>query len=471
VIVLKFGGTSVADETAIQRVAAIVAETPDPQRVVVVSAMAGVTDRLFEIAALAGQGARHAVRRLVDELAERHVTAAVVAGEASAVERLRRELGAVLAELRARVEALAVLGEVSPRSLDAVAAAGELLSSRLVACAIAARGVPVAWLDPRALVVTDERHGRAQPRLPETAAALERHAAPFLRGERPRTVVTGGYVGATTAGITTTLGRGGSDYSAAIVGRALGAREIQIWTDVDGILTADPRLVPDARPVPRISAAEAAELADFGAKVLHPSTLAPAIEAAIPLRILNSRRPEAPGTIVVAGLDDAEPSLAAVACKRGVAVLELAPAAHVTAAECLARLVGVFAQHDTPIDVVTSAARGVSVVTAETRRFAAIVETVRQWGEVACEEGMAILGVVGEGVRRDADLAGRVLRAFGELRPRLVAHAASRRTLAAVVRDAEAPAAVRCLHARLFADRGGGIPPRVAAGTGERRDA
>src|SRR5262245_54615728 len=224
------------------------------------------------------------------------------------------DLGHEFDELTGLVHALAVLRDVSSRSLDAVLAVGELASSRIVAAALADCGIPSRWVDARRALVTDAEHAGAAPDMIETCERTRAEIAPLIRSA---VAVLGGFIGSTANGVTTTLGRGGSDYSAAIFGACLGVDEIQIWTDVDGMLTADPRIVQPPRVVPRLSFAEASELAYFGAKVLHPSTILPAVAKNIPVRILNSHRPDSPGTLITA---DAHPDahLAAIACKRGV---------------------------------------------------------------------------------------------------------------------------------------------------------
>jgi len=293
---MKFGGTSVADPDAINRLIAIVAQqiAKDSQPpVVVVSALAGVTDTLVAIEQLAEEGAGEPAAHELTALLDRHIavaTAVTTASRDAVVADVRREFD----ELIGLVHALAVLREVSPRSRDAVMAVGEVVSSRIVAAAFADRAIGSAWVDARTVLVTDAEHTAAAPDMDATCARVGERLAPIVRAGN--VAVLGGFIGATAAGITSTLGRGGSDYSAAIFGACLGVDEIQIWTDVDGMLTADPRIVPQPRLVPQLSFAEASELAYFGAKVLHPSTILPAVTRNIPVRILNSRRPENTGT-------------------------------------------------------------------------------------------------------------------------------------------------------------------------------
>ena len=301
--VMKFGGTSVADPDAIDRLIGIVREQLQAKAagqaapVVVVSALSGVTDTLVAIARLAedGDGARAASE--LQALLERHIAVATAVTSESRA-RVLADLRGEFEELVGLVHALAVIREVSPRSHDAVLAVGELVSSRIVAAALADHRVPSVWVDARTVLVTDAEHMSAVPDLVETGARTKAHLAPPVNAGT--VAVLGGFIGATATGVTSTLGRGGSDYSAAIFGACLGVDEIQIWTDVDGMLTADPRIVPQPRVVPQLSFAEASELAYFGAKVLHPSTILPAVSRNIPVRILNARRPDNPGTLITA---------------------------------------------------------------------------------------------------------------------------------------------------------------------------
>src|SRR6478609_4004949 len=321
-VVQKFGGTSVADPDAIRRLIDIVrsARVRDGRGpVVVVSAMNGVTDALLQIAASAGSGHAQDALQRIEQLRHRHLEAA--SAVAGAPEELNTQIGGHFDELGAVVRALAVLREVSPRTLDVIAAMGALLSSRLVTAALQQAGIPAEWVDPRRVIVTDDDHTRAVPRMRETNAALRASVVPLL--DSGRVPVLGGFVGATADGHTTTLGRGGSDYSGALAGAGVDASEIQIWTDVDGMLTAHPRVIDAPRLVPTLSFDEAAELAYFGAKVLHPSTILPAVERNIPVRILNSRKADAAGTLITAEPPPGSTPLTALACKRDVTVVDI----------------------------------------------------------------------------------------------------------------------------------------------------
>src|SRR5262245_23273323 len=332
VIVMKFGGTSVADAAAIERLmsivraarqAAIQPESTDWRGpIVVVSALGGATDRLLGIAAEAGAGDVEGARNNLLALCNRHLEVASVIADPTERAEGEKYIRVELAGLERIVGALGVLREVTPRWLDAIAATGELLSSRIVAAALSSHGLAASWVDARQVMMTTDEHTSAAPLEAETATALATKVDPLLAARR--IPVIGGFVGATREGVTTTLGRGGSDYSASIVGACLGASEIQIWTDVDGMLTADPRIVPDVHVVPHLSFAEASELAYFGAKVLHPATIQPAVAKNIPVRILNSRRPlDAAGTLITRDRPPTRHALTAVASKKGVTVVDI----------------------------------------------------------------------------------------------------------------------------------------------------
>src|SRR5688500_4593506 len=296
----------------------------------------------------------------------------------------------------------------------------------------------------------------AAPKFEETTAALMTHADPPLAAGR--IPVLGGFVGATAAGLTTTLGRGGSDFSAAIVGACLGASEIQIWTDVDGMLTADPRIVEKPQVVPHLSFAEASELAYFGAKVLHPATIQPAVARNIPVRILNSHRAAARGTLITGERPKSDHPLTAVASKKGVTVVDITSTRMLMAHGFLRRLFEVFERHKTPVDVVTTSEVSVSVTIDDARRLPAIVEELSGFAQVEREDQMAIVCVVGDGLHDDPALAARVLGSVGDVPLRMLSQAASRRNITFVIREPDLSTALGRVHDKFFAP-----PPRPAA--------
>ena len=445
---MKFGGTSVRDAEAIRGVCAIVGQAHQPT-LLVVSALAGVTDRLVDLGKRAS-GGDPALAEPIDWLRRRHTELTVQIVSGSTRDALLDVVDEHCRELETLVHAVAVLHELSPRSADAIAAVGESLSSRLVAAALSAVGLNGQWVDAQQLLITDDAHDRARPLMDVTKARVRSTLLPMLAaGQVP---VVGGYIGSTADGVTTTLGRGGSDYSAAIFGAALAAVEIQIWTDVDGMLTADPRIVSDARLVPTLSFAEASELAYFGAKVLHPATIQPAVERKIPVRILNAQRPDGAGTTITERWSSAS-AVTALACKRGLTVIEITSARMLMAHGFLRRLFEVFDRLETPVDVVTTSEVNVSVTIDNPRHLEALVAALSTFAEVSTEPDMALLCVVGEGLQGDPHLFPRVVSMLDGISCRMVSQSASRRNLTFVLREADLPQAMQRLHEQCFAAR------------------
>jgi aspartate kinase len=451
VVVQKFGGTSVADPEAIQRLIQIVwdARSRDGRGpAVVVSAMSGVTDALLGVAAAAGGGRVEDALTRLDQLRERHIAAARVLAAQDANGPLGQQIGAQFDDLTSLARALAVLREVSPRTLDVVAAAGELLSSRIVAAALAEAGIPSEWVDARRAIITTGDHTRALPLATETDAALRASVRAVV--DAGRVPVLGGFIGSTIDGHTTTLGRGGSDYSAAIVGAGIGAREIQIWTDVDGMLTADPRIIAAPKLVPQLSFAEAAELAYFGAKVLHPSTILPAVERNIPVRILNSRKADGPGTTITAEPPPGATPLTALACKRDVTVVDITSSRMLMAYGFLRRVFEVFERYTTAVDVVTTSEVTVSVTVDDRRHLEPIVEELSEFSQVAVDHEMALLCAVGDRLRNEPAIAARAVGVLEEVPLRMISQAASRRNITVILRQADLPHAMNRLHEEFF---------------------
>ncbi len=450
-LVMKFGGSSVADAEAVTRLIAIVKaafERTGTPPVVVVSAMSGVTDRLLGLASAAERRLDADVAAGLTDLWLRHEAALARLLPADRVPAVTIDLRSHLDDLRTLLKAASILREASPGALDAIASTGELLSSRMVAAGFDAAGVAADWIDARRAIVTDSAYTSAAPLVGETAAAVVREVLPSVAAGR--VAVLGGFVGATPQGVTTTLGRGGSDYSAALVGAALDAPEIQIWTDVDGMLTADPRVIDAPRVVPHLSFAEASELAYFGAKVLHPSTILPAVAKDIPVRILNSRRPDAAGTLITADPPARDRPLVAVACKRNVTTVEITSTRMLMSHGFLRRVFEAFERFRTSVDVVTTSEVSVSVTVDDDARLQDIVDTLREFADVNVERGMAILCAVGDNLRADARIAARVVGALDGFALRMVSQAASRRNVTIVLRDSDLPTGMAKLHEEFF---------------------
>lgn len=451
-VVLKFGGTSVADPAALSRLIDIVSLRMDEEPVVVVSALGGVTDRLIGLTAQIRSGDCEGARATVEQLRDRHLAMAASLANSAPHQELVHALNEEFTQLSGVVDALCVLREVSPRWVDAIAATGELCSSRIVAAALEAAGVTSVWVDARRVMVTADDFGQATPQFDATTARLEAEVRPAINtGLVP---VIGGYVGATTGGVTTTLGRGGSDYSAAIVGAALEADEIQIWTDVDGMLTADPRLIADAHVVSHLSFAEASELAYFGAKVLHPSTILPAMTKGIPVRILNSRNAAAPGTLITATRPDDGRPVTAVASKRQVTVVDIASTRMLMAHGFLRQLFAVFERHAISVDVVTTSEVSVSVTVDDVRRLNQAIAELETFADVTREDGMAIVCAVGEGIGRTPLVLAQLINAVSDVPVRMLSQAAERRNITMVISDRDLPQVLERIHSGVFAQSG-----------------
>ncbi len=421
---MKFGGTSVGDAACIARAAAIVkTAVAEGSVVVVVSAMSGVTNRLIDAAHHAEAGEAGFVTELVDELRNHHRKALeALVRDSRRVAEVDASLSHVLAELERLLQGTALLKELTPRALDAIAGIGERLSAPLLAAALnelGASSVPVSATD---VIMTDPHHGRAEPLMDHTRERAEKCLRPLLKkGVVP--VVTG-FIGATLDRVPTTLGRGGSDYSATILGAALGAQETVIWTDVDGVKTADPKLVPEARTIDEISYNEAAELAYFGAKVLHPNTLRPVTAAGVPVWIRNSFAPERPGTKITARGSSNGGGVKALTAIREVTLITVGGPGIVGLPDVLARSFAATAalrtnvlfvsQSSSQNDICFVIPSGDEKRTVEALREAFAPEIAEQTVEhVSSNSGIAIVAAVGENMHGIPGIAGRTFSALG----------------------------------------------------------
>ncbi len=458
--VMKFGGTSVNDAKAISQVAAIVVDQlkTDPNVVVVTSAMRGVTDLLIDSAKAAARGDRQKYRDARQTLIARHRDAA----EALVLD--LDDLGRIQALTDERVReferlcmAVAILGELTDRGLAVISGLGERLLAPILAAAIRARGVGAEFVDASELIVTDDNHASAAPDMAATRTATRGRLLPLLAA-RAVPVVTG-FVAATADGVPTVLGRGGSDYSAAILGAALDADEIQIWTDVDGVLTADPRIVKSARPVPELTYSEAAELAYFGAKVLHPKTMLPAIDLGIPISVRNTFNPAFPGTRVVPKTSNGG-TVKAITVIRGLALVTLAGRGMMGVPGIAARTFATVAKQDANVLMISQASSEQSICFVvpepDAARVAAGLEGAfageihrRLIDRVAVEPQVVILAIVGEGMRGTPGIAARLFGALGEhsLNVIAVAQGSSEANISLVLAAADADAAMQHIHA------------------------
>jgi aspartate kinase len=462
-IVVKFGGTSVADAPAIERAAAVVRARLDRRPLVIVSALAGTTNALLGIAAQAAGGQLVPAISHVQTLRDRHLRVAEeLIGTPAIAADVGSDLSVIFDDLANLAAALAVLGHITPRSLDAVAAMGEALSSRIVAAAFAERGIPSTLVESSEVMFTDEQFARAEPQVDLIADAAHRILRPMIDGGR--VPVVGGFVGASPQGIVTTLGRGGSDYSASLLGAALHAEAIEIWTDVDGMLTADPRVVPHARLIERIRFDEASELASFGAKVLHPSTIAPAVRLGIPVWIFNTQRADGQGTRIT--FDAPRRPVSALAGKRDVTVLRIGTPRMLLAHGFLRTVFEIFDRHHTSVDVVATSEVSVSVTIDDATRLDVLLADLRVLGDVSVERNRGIVALVGAGLGGHAATMARAITALGGMRLHMLSLSASGINLTLVLDGEQVDPALRLLHDAFFDDHdadGRGTAPGVGA--------
>lgn len=444
-IVMKFGGSSLATSVALDRVAGIVADRAARCPIVVVSAIDKTTDRLVAAVEAASSGRLEAATRALASLwSDLQAVAAPVVGDPA-------ELGRLLAqhadELTRLLTQLADAGP-SDELADAVVSHGERISSLVMVRVLRRRGLDAAHVDARDVVVTDDRFTSATPMAALTGERMRRLVRPLA--EAGRIVVMGGFIARTEDGRGSTLGRGGSDFTASIVGAGVGADEIQIWTDVDGIMTADPSMVPRARPVRQLSFAEASELAYFGARVLHPSTMLPAVDDGIPVRVLNSHEPAVEGTLIEAEGAPASSPIKSIAYKEGITVIDIRSTRMLMAHGFLATIFEVFDRHATAVDVVATSEVGVSLTIDRVERLAEIEASLAGIAEVEHASGQAIVCLVGDAIRETSGIAAMVFGALREVNVRMISQGSSRTNLTLVIDERDLPVAIKSLHTQLF---------------------
>jgi len=449
-LVMKFDAGSMGSDDRLRGMARLVQQSLPRKPVVVTSALPKVTDLLL-------QGAHEAKARSgehedrLEELKDEHekVALALVA-EGPGRRRLLGHIGALVDELRTYYTAVYSLEELTPRTLDAVAAIGERLSCELAVAALVHEGLRAQAVDGRTLLITDESFCAATPLMDETEKRARLHLLPMLdTGVVP---VVGGFMGATLQGVTTTLGRGGADGTAAVLGAALGAEEIQIWTETAGMTSVDPRIAADAKVIPQVSPEEAAELAYFGAKVLHPVMIRPALDKGIPVRVLNTEQPAAPGTLVSPRENLGPSGPCAVVHRKGITVLLVSQPRMLMASGFLARVFEVFDRHHTPIDLIATSEVSVSVTVDSVEHLPAIKSELAALGEVRILREMAIVALVGRGFFRYAGLARRIFDALADVNVVMISFAASDVNISVVVEEADAERAVHALYRAFFGE-------------------
>ena len=448
-IVMKFGGTSVEDARSMQNVISLIRREQSRRPVVVLSAIAGATNALLNAARLAEEGKFNEAILLLNQLLEQHVSIAEnLIDDRPTCQQLILSFRRKIEDLRNLCQGIALLGELTSRSLDAIASVGELLSSQILIEAMRVQGLPAKLVDARSFMITDDQFTSAAPLVDEINKKAHEELTPLVASGV--IAVTQGFIGATRKGVTSTLGRGGSDYSASIIGAALGAEEIQIWTDVDGVLTADPRIAPLAQKLNVISFREASELAYFGAKVLHPSTILPAVRKNIPVIVLNSKRPDSTGTRIVADPPKTRAVVKSIAAKNGITVLNIQSSRMLMAYGFLESIFSVFNRHKTSVDLVSTSEVAVSLTIDDTARLPQVVEELEKFAEVAIYENKAILCVVGDQMHATAGVADRIFHALGDINAMMISQGASENNMSMVVEESQITLAVQRLHKEFF---------------------
>ena len=449
-IVMKFGGTSVEDAAAIERVAVIVRDRLARRPVVVVSAMAKVTDQLVAAGRAASFSKLDEALEHVNTLRARHDRAARELLTHESYFDVRPRLDLLLDSLEQLLRGVAAVGELSPRSSDYVLSFGEMLSSILVTSSLHTWGIGATHVDSRQCVITDAGFTHALPVWDETNTRLRSQVQPLV--DAARVPVMGGFIASTREGIPTTLGRGGSDFSAAIVGAALGAEAIEIWTDVEGMMTTDPRLAPNARTIPAISFEEAAEMAYFGAKVLHPATLVPAVEKNIPVYVLNSRNPQSTGTCIRRRAPRCRTLFRAVAAKKNLTILNITAPRMLGAHGFLKAIFDAFDRHRIPVEIVSTSEVSVSLTCDSTLDISRLLTDLRAIADVSVEREKAIVAVIGSDLRGKVGVAAKVFStvAAAGVNVRMISQGASEINISFVINEADVPVAVRHLHEACF---------------------
>ncbi len=450
-VVMKFGGTSVEDAAAIARTAAIVkgrvAQGKCP--VIVVSAMAKVTDQLLRAAGAAAQGDRTGALAISSRLRGRHrdVAAELIQSPnecASTVDLIDQRFDSLDEVLRG----LAVLLELTPRIADLIVSYGERLSSRIVTAAFRERGLDAVHVDARQIVVTDSEFQKAAPLDAVTEKRAQEKLLPLLHEHK--IPVMGGFIAANEAGVTTTLGRGGSDFTGALIGGALSAETIEIWTDVDGIMTADPRVCPDALRVRVISFEEAAELAYFGAKVLHPATILPAVKKNIPVAVLNSRNAKCEGTRIISLAPHCKSPFKSIAVKKKLSIIDIVASRMLMTHGYMSQMFAIFDKHKCPVDMVSTSEVSVSLSVDSNASLPEIAADLSKLADVKYEGRKALVCMVGEDIRGQSGIAAQVFSAIRHINVRMISQGASEINMSFMIEEDDADEAIRSLHAAFF---------------------
>ena len=451
IVVMKFGGTSVEDAKSIERTAAIVRGRSerglDP--VVIVSAMAKVTDQLIAAANAAGRGDRTGALAISARLRHRHIETAAQLLDDTRFATMQLKMDAEFDSLDDLLRGIAAVEELTPRTSDLVLSFGERLSSKMVAEVFEQRVMNSAHVDARDCIITCNQHGRAIPQPEHIEARLAEQVLPLI--EQKKIPVMGGFIGSTIDGVTTTLGRGGSDYTAALVGGGLHAGAIEIWTDVNGIMTTDPRICPDALRVKTISFEEAAEMAYFGAKVLHPATILPAVQKNIPVCVLNSKNPENEGTRITATAPKCTSPFKCIAAKKRLTIIDIVSSGMLMSHGYLKAVFDIFDKHKVVIDMVTTSEVSISLTVDSNENLSEVCADLGKIADVKYEANKALVCLVGEDIRGHSGMAAQVFGAVKHINVRMISQGASEINMSFMIEETDVEEAVRSLHKYFFA--------------------
>ena len=452
-VVMKFGGTSVEDPAAIGRTASIVqgriAKGCSP--VVVVSAMARVTDQLLRAATCAAQGDRTGALAISSRLRSRHRdTAAALVKNPEDSAALITLIDNKFDSLDEVLRGLAAILELTPRISDLIVSYGERISSQIVAAAFREQGIDAAYVDARDVIITDSEFGRAAPIDALIEQRAQEQLIPLIN--KAKVPVMGGFIASNEAGMTTTLGRGGSDFTGALLGGAVNADAIEIWTDVDGIMTADPRVCPDALRVKVISFEEAAELAYFGAKVLHPATILPAVKKNIPVLVLNSRNASCEGTRIISIAPHCKSPFKSIAVKKKLAIIDVVASRMLMTHGYLRQIFDVFDKHKCAVDMVSTSEVSVSLTVDSNASLPELSAELGKLADVKYEGKKALICLVGEDIRGQSGMAARVFSAIKHINVRMISQGASEINMSFMIEEDDADEALRSLHAAFFQD-------------------
>ena len=448
-IVMKFGGTSVANYEAITRMISIVRGKLEERPVVVVSALSKVTDMLYRISDRAAARDREEADALLAQLRERHLT---LAGEllgtgGKLYEEACAKVNSICDALCSFVSAVCAVGELSPRSKAIIISNGEYLSSNIIFCAMNAAGIRTHYMDARSMIITDDDYLKGEPDMKAIAANTPEIVLQAYQDADA--VITQGFVSATGSGEPTVLGRGGSDYSASLIGMAIDASRIEIWTDVDGVRTADPRRVPDTRCLDRISFEEAAEMAHFGAKVLHPLTIEPAIRKNIPIYVLNSMNPSGEGTAILQS-QFIEDGVKSVSCKENIYVINIFSTKMINTSGFLKKVFEIFSEHKVSVDLISTSEANISVTVDSSQKIDDVVSALSEFADVYVDTDKSQVSVIGKNI---VSLKGLLEQTFAPLREckiYMISQGASYVNISFVVDRAVLDDVVRQIHKYLF---------------------